>query len=39
MVFNPTYFGYGVGLIIIAWIAGTVIGTVFGAFKKVNKGW
>jgi hypothetical protein len=38
MIFNPTFYGYGIGLVIIGWVCGLVIGGVFSALKAASRG-
>lgn len=33
MEFSITYFGYGVGLVMLGWIAGIVVNLAFGAIS------
>ena len=32
MVIDPTYFGYGVGLVMVGWLAGGAVGLIIKAF-------
>ncbi len=36
MIFIPEVFGYGAGLVMIGWFAGTVINIVITTIKKVT---
>lgn len=31
-----TFFGYGVGLVLVGWIAGICVGLIFSVFRKVT---
>lgn len=35
MYLDVTYFGYGVGLVMAAWVMGMIVGTVFRALRSV----
>ncbi len=36
MTFDSTFFGYGVGLVLLGWILGLVVNGVFGLFRKIG---
>lgn len=35
---DVTYFGYGVGLVLVGWIAGMFVGLIFSVFRKISGG-
>ena len=35
---DVTYFGYGVGLVLVGLIAGIFVGLIFSVFRKVSGG-
>lgn len=35
---DTTYFGYGVGLVLVGWIAGICVSLIFSVFRKVSGG-
>lgn len=37
MTFDYTYFGYGVGFVMLGWAVGMVISAVFSIFSKVDR--
>ncbi|EKD40962.1 MAG: hypothetical protein ACD_74C00099G0011 [uncultured bacterium] len=37
-IIDVTMFGTGVGLVIIGWVVGNVVGMVFQIFKNATKG-
>lgn len=39
MIFDLTYFGYGVGLVMFGWVLGFVVGIVISAISKLDNIW
>jgi len=37
MYFDPSFFGYGLGLVMVGWIAGMVMSFVFKLFRSVDR--
>jgi hypothetical protein len=37
MYFDPTLYGYGLGLVMLGWIAGMAMGFVFKLFRSVDR--
>ena len=35
MIFSLQYFGYGLGLVMVAWMGGTIVSGVFRIFRGV----
>ncbi len=37
MTFNVVYFGYGVGLVVMGWIAGKLLDIALGVLSKIGE--
>jgi hypothetical protein len=37
MIFDLTYFGYGVGLVLLPWVAGLVVGFTYNIIARTGR--